>query len=76
VIVLSRVLKYRANRWANIVAGVVTIAGVVGGGATTPHAVFFAVMEVACALLIVWSAWKWRDPAASTIPAGKVEVEA
>ena len=75
MIVLSRVLKHGANRWANIVAGVITIAYVIGGSATTLHAVFFAAIEVTCALLIIWYAWKWRHPDASTIPAGEVAVE-
>jgi hypothetical protein len=76
MIVLSRVLKRAANRWANIVAGVITIAYVIGGGPITQlHYIFFAAMEVACALLIVWYAWKWRYPDASTIPAVGVDVE-
>ena len=63
MIVLSRVLKHRANRWANIVAGVITIAYVIGGGSLNQiHYIFFAAMEVACALLIVWYAWTWRNP--------------
>jgi Family of unknown function (DUF6326) len=63
MIVLSRVLKHRVNRWANIVAGVITIAYVIGGGSLNQiHYIFFAAMEVACALLIVWYAWKWRNP--------------
>lgn len=69
MIVLSRVLTHRANRWANIVAGVVTAIYVAGGSSTYPHGIFFAAIEVACALLIVWSAWRWRSPDASAIPA-------
>jgi hypothetical protein len=76
MIVLSRVLKHGANRWANIVAGVITIAYVIGGGSLNQiHYIFFAAMEVACALLIVWYAWKWRSPATSTIPAVAVDVK-
>ena len=76
MIVLSRVLKHGANRWANIVAGVITIAYVIGGGSLNQiHYIFFAAMEVACALLIVWYAWKWRSPATSTITAVAVGVE-
>ena len=59
MIILSRVLKYRANRWANIIAGAVTIAFVIGGGSTYLHYLFFATIEVVCMLLIVWYAWKW-----------------
>lgn len=65
MIVLSRVLKHRGNRWANIAAGIVTIAYVAGGSATSPHGLFFAALEVACAMVIVWSAWTWRSPDAS-----------
>ena len=69
MIVLSRVLKHRANRWANIVAGVITIAYVAGGTSTYPHGLFFSAVEVASALVIIWSAWKWRNPGTSAIPA-------
>ena len=69
MIVLSRVLKHGANRWANIVAGVVTIAYVVGGGPLNYlHYIFFAVMEVGCAVLIIRYAWTWREPHASIVP--------
>ena len=61
MILLSRVLKYRVNRWVNIIASVITIAFVVGGGASDPHYVFIATVEVACLLLIIWNAWKWTE---------------
>ena len=64
MIVLSRVLKHGANRWANIVAGVITIAYVAGGSSTYPHGIFFTAVQVACALLIIWYAWRWREPSA------------
>jgi hypothetical protein len=41
MIVLSRLLKYRANRWANIIAGVITILWVIGGGNTSTSYIFF-----------------------------------
>ena len=59
MIILSRVLKYKANRWANIIAAVITIVFVIGGGSTTPHYIFIAAVEVVCMLLIIWFAWKW-----------------
>jgi Sec-independent protein secretion pathway component TatC len=59
MIFLSRVLKYRANRWANIVASMITILFVIGGGSTYLSYIFFATMEVVCMLLIIWYAWKW-----------------
>lgn len=63
MVLLSRVLKYGANRWANIVAGVVhTVAVAVSLFEDTPAPfyAFFAVIEIACTLFIVWYAWKWR----------------
>ena len=61
MIILSRVLKYGINRWANIVAGLVTVAYIWGGMATYPHYLFIAGVETLCLLLIVWFAWKWRN---------------
>jgi hypothetical protein len=72
MIVLSRVLKHAANRWTNIVAGVVTIAYVAGGSSAYPHGIFFTAVQVACALLIIWNAWRWRSPQTSPIPAASV----
>jgi hypothetical protein len=59
MIVLSRILQYRANRWANIVAAVITMLFVIGGGSAYLSYLFFATVEVACMLLIVWYAWNW-----------------
>ena len=61
MIVLSRVLKYGINRWANIVASVVTIAYIWGGAASYPHYIFIASVETLCLLLIVGFAWTWRN---------------
>jgi peptidoglycan biosynthesis protein MviN/MurJ (putative lipid II flippase) len=61
MIILSRVLKYGVNRWANIITSIITIAFIVGGAASYPHYIFTATVEVACLLLIVWFAWKWRN---------------
>jgi hypothetical protein len=64
MIVLSRVLKYGINRWVNIVVGIVIIAYIWGGMASYPHYIFIASVETLCLLLIVWFAWKWRNPEA------------
>ena len=64
MIVLSRLLKYGPNRWANIIAGLITALWVIGGGNASVSYVFFATIEVACMLLIIWYAWNWREPAA------------
>ena len=61
MIVLSRVLKYKVNRWINIITSIITIVFVVGGGVSYPHYIFIATVEVVCLLLIVWNAWKWTE---------------
>ncbi len=62
MIILSRVLKYGVNRWVNIITSIITIVFVTGGGASYPHYIFIATVEVVCLLLIVWNAWKWTNP--------------
>ncbi|PKO15706.1 MAG: hypothetical protein CVU39_09285 [Chloroflexi bacterium HGW-Chloroflexi-10] len=65
MIVLSWVLKYRANRWANIIAGtlfIVTQIGSLSLGAPSPMYLFYTAIEIAGLLVIVWLAWKWRNP--------------
>ena len=65
MVLLSRVLKYGANRWANIAAGVFHTAFVswsLLGQTPMLFYVFFAAIEIACTLFIVWYAWKWTNP--------------
>lgn len=67
MVLLSRVLKYRANRWANIAAGVFHTAFVSWSllGETQPlFYMFFAAIEVPFTLFIVWYAWRWTNPEA------------
>ena len=60
MVVLSRVLKYRVNRWANIIAaGPIGIAFIINSRPTAPDEIFFATIEVVAMSLIVWYAWKW-----------------
>ncbi len=61
MIVLSRVLKYKVNRWTNIITSIITIVFVVGAGVSYPHYIFIATVETLCLLLIVWFAWTWRN---------------
>jgi hypothetical protein len=67
MVLLSRVLKYRANRWANIAAGtvmtVVQLATLFLAGTPTIYYLFFSVIEIATTAFIVWSAWKWSETA-------------
>jgi hypothetical protein len=65
MVLLSRILEYRANRWANIVIGVLHTAAVlvsvfVGGTMPALYYIFFATIEILCTSLIVWYAWRWK----------------
>lgn len=81
MILLSRILKPRANRWANIVAGIIETAAVLLAQIigpifhlteTSSYYLFFGVLEVVCTSLIVWYAWRWpRETAARFEPAGQ-----
>ncbi len=59
MVLLSRVLQYKLNRWANIITGAISIAFVIGTGAKDLDDIFFATIEVVALSLIVWYAWKW-----------------
>lgn len=75
MILLSWILKPVANRWANIVAGLIEtlavlltqfIGPIFNLTTTTSYYLVFGTMEVPCTLLIVWYAWKW--PTDDAIP--------
>ena len=63
MIVLSRVLKYNVNRWANLVAAavmtVVQTSSLFSGTTPTLYYIFFSLIEITCTLYIAWTAWKW-----------------
>ena len=64
MVLLSRVLSYRANRWGNLIAGatmtVVQISSLFVGTPTNYY-VFFSIIEIATTSLIVWYAWNWKE---------------
>ncbi len=65
MIVLSWVLKYQANRWANIIAGALFILAQIGSlflGAPSPMYLFYSSVEIIGLLVIIWLAWKWQNP--------------
>jgi len=71
-ILASRLLPFRANRLANIIAG--SIVTLVNGFLTLippllglgrppalPEYLFFATIETVCTVAIVWQAWTWSE---------------
>lgn len=65
MVLLSRVLPFRANRWANIIAGIITtvanFSAYIFGSTVVLFYIFFGILEIAATLLIVWFAWKWHE---------------
>jgi hypothetical protein len=66
MVLLARVLKHGANRWANMIAGtimtVVQLSTLFIGSSPALYYIFFSIIEIACTSLIVWYAWKWPNP--------------
>ncbi len=62
MVLLSRILNYRINRWANIIIGAVIIALIIGVGQKDLDDIFFATIEVIALSAIIWLAVKWREP--------------
>ena len=62
MVFLSLTLKAKANRWANIIVGIVYL-GVLGStfltGRNPAYYIFYAIVKAAILVLIVWQAWKW-----------------
>ena len=62
MVFLSLALKVKANRWVNIILGIVHIA-ILGGtffvGEISALYAFYATVEFLLMVLIVWHAWQW-----------------
>ena len=70
MILASRLLPFRANRLANLIAGglltlvngfLTFVAPLLGWGRPPafPEYLFFATIETVCTSVIVWQAWTW-----------------
>ena len=70
MIVACRLLPFRANRVANIAAGILLtlvngfltfVPPLVGWGKPPafPEYLFFATIETVCTVVIIWQAWTW-----------------
>lgn len=58
MIFLSLVLPVKTNRWLSTVAVVLTTLFVVGGGSATYTYFFFATLEIASMIAVLWYAWR------------------
>ena len=61
MIFLSLILPAKANRWTNIIVGILQIVVLVSAliGESWAYYIFATIVEVVLLLLIVWYAWKW-----------------
>lgn len=78
MILASRLLPFRANRLANIIAGAIETLAVISmqfvyplaSGAWHEHMfapyMFFGTIETVCTSVIVWQAWTWSEVQASS----------
>ena len=78
MIVASRLLPFRANRLANIIAGAIETLAVISmqfvyplaSGAWHEHMfasyIFFGTIETVCTSVIIWQAWTWSGVEASS----------
>ena len=63
---LARLLKHRANRWVNILVGILHTVAVAGslfvtGKMPPSFYIFFACVEIVTTSTIVWYAWRWTE---------------
>lgn len=63
MVLLSRILKHKANRLINIIAGIITTLAQISSllmGKPTMYYIFFSAIEISTTVFIVWYAWKWK----------------
>lgn len=78
MVLLSRVLSYGPNRWTNIISGAfhtLFVAWSLAGDPPTTFYAFFAAIEIVCTSFVVWYAWRWRNPLASSSDLPFVQAE-
>lgn len=64
MVLFSRILKYKANRWANISAGIIMTlvqTATLIAGSPTKYYLFCSIFEIATTIFIVWFAVKWNE---------------
>ena len=64
MVLLSRLLPHRANRWTNFAAGFIKTAAMVATffmGLPTSYYLFFATIEIATTIYICWLALRWKE---------------
>ena len=60
MIFLSRILTPKINKTTNIIASILTLIYVIGGGDYAPHYIIIASIETALLITIIIYSWKWK----------------
>ncbi len=60
MVFFSKTLNYKTNRIMNIIASLVTLLFVIGGGSLLPHYIICVSIEVIVLIVIIWTACKWE----------------
>ena len=63
MVILSLILSYKSNRWANIIAGLIKTIVMILTMFVRPtlYYVFFGTIEIATTIFIVFYAWNWSE---------------
>ena len=64
MVLLSRILPYKANRIANLIAGSITTLVQIASlfvGTTTMYYLFFSIIEIAGTAAVFWLALRWKN---------------
>ena len=61
MVFLSRNVDRKRSRLLNIIAAVVTMLFVVGGGSSLPHYIVIETIEVLLLLYIISVSWRWKS---------------
>lgn len=65
MVLLSRILKFKANRLVNMIAGIITTVVQIASlflGTPTMYYIFFSFIEISSTFLIFLIALKWQNP--------------
>lgn len=61
MVILSRLTVRAVNRWLNIIMGVFNLLIATSSGWTSLDQIIFKVVMVVSMLLVIWTAWTWKD---------------
>jgi hypothetical protein len=67
LIVLSRVLPYRAARWANFTVSIVALGAMSINAPNDLDDIWFLAVEAVGLLAIMWISWTWRPQDESAV---------